>query len=591
MATDILTSKMQRSQQPLRRKSKTGCRTCKKRKVKCDEGWPACRCCVSTGRVCDGYGIWGGGGNRYEQRSIDNNPVTVSKITIEAMQPKLQIKKAPLTGALGRASLEEQLYFDFFQHCTAAQLPMIFGPNFQKSILLQRSITEPAVLHALLALSACHKRKETNSFSRDRTRLPDKLEQFVLQQYSKAIHHLQPCSLPDGSHSIRTTLLTCLVFVYTEFIRGNYRTGYSHLQSGLRLIQGIRPERKPRAKFALGTGQETFGCHGTLDDNLLFAFERLHLLVALSSRYAPQHIQPPPSLLVNLPSIKYKSPEEARFFLNENLQGVKNATREFSQNVDPPEKWPKGYREILSSDQNFINGSLDSWLRAYHSAVTDANESGDADEVRAYEVLRVYHTMATIVTATCFSMHKQAIFDDHMPRFLSIITQSIKLLDAGDRFEAFGKVELVGFETTGEVPDLGWISPIYYTALKCRNHRIRLQAIKLLKLLHRSEGCHDFLHLARVAEEVVHLEEGDFFKDIPETEIGAFSNWQDLGESIPLPEDRRIEKVDAILCKDDSGTIELVCKRRSLTGWLIVRRMYDKSKKRWTSVAGNGSDE
>lgn len=31
------------------------------RKVKCDEGQPACERCTSTGRVCDGYGIWGGG--------------------------------------------------------------------------------------------------------------------------------------------------------------------------------------------------------------------------------------------------------------------------------------------------------------------------------------------------------------------------------------------------------------------------------------------------------------------------------------------------------------------------------------------------
>lgn len=38
------------------------------RKVKCDEGRPACERCVTTGRVCDGYGIWGGGGNSYGNR-------------------------------------------------------------------------------------------------------------------------------------------------------------------------------------------------------------------------------------------------------------------------------------------------------------------------------------------------------------------------------------------------------------------------------------------------------------------------------------------------------------------------------------------
>lgn len=32
------------------------------RKVKCDEEFPSCHRCVSTGRLCDGYGIRGGGG-------------------------------------------------------------------------------------------------------------------------------------------------------------------------------------------------------------------------------------------------------------------------------------------------------------------------------------------------------------------------------------------------------------------------------------------------------------------------------------------------------------------------------------------------
>lgn len=40
-----------------KRKTKGGCRTCKIRKVKCDEGRPCCHRCQSTGRICEGYGI------------------------------------------------------------------------------------------------------------------------------------------------------------------------------------------------------------------------------------------------------------------------------------------------------------------------------------------------------------------------------------------------------------------------------------------------------------------------------------------------------------------------------------------------------
>lgn len=37
-------------------KVKSGCITCKIRKIKCDEEKPSCRRCTSTGRTCDGYG-------------------------------------------------------------------------------------------------------------------------------------------------------------------------------------------------------------------------------------------------------------------------------------------------------------------------------------------------------------------------------------------------------------------------------------------------------------------------------------------------------------------------------------------------------
>ncbi|KAL5599098.1 hypothetical protein FOVSG1_006910 [Fusarium oxysporum f. sp. vasinfectum] len=37
------------------KKVRTGCITCKVRKIKCDETRPCCRRCTNTGRNCDGY--------------------------------------------------------------------------------------------------------------------------------------------------------------------------------------------------------------------------------------------------------------------------------------------------------------------------------------------------------------------------------------------------------------------------------------------------------------------------------------------------------------------------------------------------------
>ncbi|KAF1953729.1 hypothetical protein CC80DRAFT_506925 [Byssothecium circinans] len=315
---------LRKDQRQPRCKTKTGCRACQKQKVKCDEGWPACHCCILTGRACDVYGIWDGS-NRYEQCSTGNAAVDTLMIAIETIPaPRLWIPKAPPATYMSRAIPEEQSYFNFYQHCTASHLQIDFGPSFRNSILLRTSASRPAVLRAMMALSACHKRKEV------------------------------PHCLADGSNSIRKALIICLIFVLVEFLRGNYLIGYKHLQ------------------------------------------------------------------------------------------------------FDPPDAWPIVYWELLSSDQNFIRGALDSWLRTYDATVAGLRKSSNFEEVRRCEALWVYYIMATIVGATSLPLHKQMVYDEHMSRFLAIIGQSIKLRDDGGPLEALGNTEPADFFTTdneGLVPE------------------------------------------------------------------------------------------------------------------------------------------
>ncbi|KAI8629018.1 hypothetical protein F5Y19DRAFT_475578 [Xylariaceae sp. FL1651] len=50
---------------PVRKRTKTGCLTCRKRRIKCDEGKPTCNNCVKSKRQCEGY----------NQRVIFKNPL------------------------------------------------------------------------------------------------------------------------------------------------------------------------------------------------------------------------------------------------------------------------------------------------------------------------------------------------------------------------------------------------------------------------------------------------------------------------------------------------------------------------------------
>ncbi|ODQ55436.1 hypothetical protein SAICODRAFT_5383 [Saitoella complicata NRRL Y-17804] len=44
-------------QKPVKKRTKTGCMTCRKRRIKCDETKPTCRNCAKSKRACEGYGV------------------------------------------------------------------------------------------------------------------------------------------------------------------------------------------------------------------------------------------------------------------------------------------------------------------------------------------------------------------------------------------------------------------------------------------------------------------------------------------------------------------------------------------------------
>ena len=221
-------------------KVKSGCRTCRYsphpyfslqsvssslpriRKVKCDEGRPACLRCLTTGRVCDGYGVWGGGGNFYGAR-----------------QPSI-LSQPPLSISVLAASTEEKRYYEWFTCRTVKKIPGFFVLTFWNTLLLQASLNEPAVLHAVLTLSSVHKREilvgKVQGGSDDET-VPFEQEQFMLSQYVKAIGHLQPHFENKEKGSVRVALITCVVFICLEFLRGHFRTGQKHLENGLKILR------------------------------------------------------------------------------------------------------------------------------------------------------------------------------------------------------------------------------------------------------------------------------------------------------------------------------------------------------------------
>jgi hypothetical protein len=119
-------------------KVRTGCSTCKARRVKCDESKPICRRCTIGGRKCE-Y-------NTARAAPPPRNVITV-------YLPRTQSQPVFFVNDRG---------LDFFHQNLAAKLDGQFDSKFWSKLVLQLSHSEPSIRHAVSAISVIYQDVESS---------------------------------------------------------------------------------------------------------------------------------------------------------------------------------------------------------------------------------------------------------------------------------------------------------------------------------------------------------------------------------------------------------------------------------------------
>jgi hypothetical protein len=518
------------------------------RKVKCDEDRPACHRCISTGRVCDGYGIWGGGENFYSHRQ-----------RLTGSKDSRVIPRPPASVFVLASGTEEKGYLEWFKCRTAIKLPGSFVSSFWNTLLFQASLNEPAVLHAVLALSSVHKRGTINVDGQKETdNIPNEQDQFTLQHYVKAISHLQPHFLIKGRASFRVALITCVVFIYLDFLRGHFKTAQIHLQNGLKILKEMQ---------MLSNGNDEIlrlkPCRQSTDDWIIEAFSRLHLQVELF-KYAYQH----PCLVLQAarpktPTLVFHSINEAWQQMEWLLNQVFHLTHQGRQQTVLKCESLRHPLALLEHQQR-IRTELARWLDIFVAFKKALQGHSSADEEKCYQLLCIYHTMASIMADMCLRPSDESVFDSHTNQFVLLIRQLASLWTTASTTSPVQALPRHLMDMSRSVVDMGWIPPLYYAAVKCRVHRIRLQAIRLLESTSHREGIWDAKTAACVTRKVMEIEERDFYKDVDTADdfpLPSSPRPQDL--SLPtLPESYRIREVEVVLLGAPMDKVLLFCKQK-----------------------------
>ncbi|KAJ4264424.1 hypothetical protein NW762_005624 [Fusarium torreyae] len=208
------------------KKSRAGCKTCKIRRVRCDETRPSCQRCVSSGRTCEGY--------RDETvASTSESPPTLAQQSFVTRNivapPKLLIP---------RKNLDEIRSYNYFLEVTGPALAGLFDADFWCRELPKVCVADPALWHAVVALGAVH---EACGYG---DREPETKPQYTLclQQYSAAVSSLGDTSSHRSTDRWRA-IIASTIFTCIYVIQGLYKQALTiHAAAGCSLIREIEAE-------------------------------------------------------------------------------------------------------------------------------------------------------------------------------------------------------------------------------------------------------------------------------------------------------------------------------------------------------------
>ncbi|MCJ1258184.1 hypothetical protein MMC24_006015 [Lignoscripta atroalba] len=445
-------------------------------------------------------------------------------------------------------------WFEVFRSQTAQDLPGLFRTDFWGDVL-QVSHSEPAVLHASVALGALYQKSVMDDMSIPTQDMTNRLLQFSIKQYNKAVNLLnERVTATQDRTSCEILLMTCILFFCLELLRGHYGTAMLHLHNGRNILYDFLSQGRhvaPGNILILPSTSQSIEC------GLVEVFARLDIQSTSFGSEAPQY-----HLLTekSAPSAEIRIPEFFASFLEarQNLDMLMNAILRFLGGTPDPTYHNSANLGAVTQRDRLLH-RLQEWLQAFEKFWQNLPPSTNPSDAQRTALLRLHHRLVHVKLSVCLSCGVETSYDHFTADFEAIISSAADLLGVGNA------------TTTGPAPpprlpkfslDIGLIQPLYFTAIKCRVPHLRRRALSALSSTPHREGMWDAALLATVAARIIQLEETGF-------EEGGRGGAE---SRIVLPESCRFFEVRVYILGDGSEGAVLHCKRRDQDmsgGWLV----------------------
>lgn len=423
----------------------------------------------------------------YDDESTDEQCKSVRMV--DDRPEDIRILPSALTWLPG-GTPEERRSFLFFLKRTAQEWSGYRDVSFWNVLVPQASAAHQAIFHSVTALGALHEKLES-------TDDPDKeqhLQQLLWQQCSKAA-----VAANSGQISHTVALMSCIILVCLQNLQSN-PVAFQMLRTGANLINDLE-HRITNGTLTLTQSETTL-----LQDYLKPIVERLGtrycFIVDLPSAFAlhvgvKQAENIPETEVPRLPS-SFSTLLEARNSL-EMIAGwsVVNAT---STNE---------VTGVFCDKKDLVESLLTQWQDLLETVPSEAYK-----EHPNLGVSKMLLKAAGLVTKMLFDTlgsARECIFDKHIHKFKEIV----RIYEHVSKTSSLKRRQKVSFGI-----DTGIIHTLAFVTGRCRDPKIRREALSLLKRDDHVEGDMRASTGSSVLQSLIELEEGEKSvtrqEDVPE---------------------------------------------------------------------------
>lgn len=253
-------------------KVRSGCVTCKRRHVKCDEAKPACQRCLKWQGFCDGYKTAELAPPRDDKRRRLSSPSARSEKSDSGLPDNFEaLQLSDQYGAGENSSPESSQNNEFDEHwetfycdCWSSLANNLGGGWFSSQLFTQTipqiSQVEPAIRYALMAIGAlaCSLFPNIVPAGPSGGDGNDYHYNAALTHYGQAIRLIRLQQEPNSASTLRVAVVACILFACFEILHGSHGAAVNHISFGSLML----------------SGQASVG-QLELEDEILQAFERM----------------------------------------------------------------------------------------------------------------------------------------------------------------------------------------------------------------------------------------------------------------------------------------------------------------------------